>query len=199
MFEEANLSPCHYLFHADNEKVLVGWEMRKNKLEGKPLLSGRLSRFRTFTQMDCPERNRWPQITMIDTLTNEYPHALYILNTRDIKKHARSIIGWYNLKTLFEYYNVPNLHISDPSNGLMVDDIEKWVSEHNEKTRSHFHERPDLKFLEVDIEDKHIVKKLELFLGVSGLRFGHENMSNKHNITHRPLNFKQLAQYVNDE
>lgn len=138
--------------------------MKENDRTGKMLLSGKLDKYDAFTQMDFHDDHHsiWPQVTMLEKLTTQYPDARFILNTRDVKNHARSKIHWASGKfhRFITKHELKNL----PSGVGSEEDIRNWISLHNQETRDFFLSRPHLKFLEVSIEDQNISQKLQKFL-----------------------------------
>lgn len=187
MFADAGIPACHHDFKHENKEVYVGCIMKDNANLGKPLLGGLLEPFHAFLEMNCHLYNVWPQITMLEALTQQYPDAYYILNTRNVQDHAMSIWNWYNMKRILEFYDVPQLTKHSPDGKLTITDIETWISQHNQRVRDFFKHRPHLKIAEISIGDADLGARLDRFLGLQGLSFPHENRTTPKTMKDSPL------------
>ena len=194
MFLDAGIPACHHDFKHENKEVYVGCIMKDNAKQNKPLLGGLLQPFHAFLEMNCHLYNVWPQLTMLDTLTEQYPDAYYILNTRDVYAHAKSIWNWYNMKRILEFYDVPGLTKASPDGHLTLADIETWISQHNERIRDFFKRRPHLKITEIRIGEPDVVTHLEAFLGLQGLFFPHENRTTPQSMKDSPINVQLVTE-----
>lgn len=193
MFQKVGIPSCHHDIRQGKDTVYVGCTIEENSKNGKPLLGGVLESYQAFLEINCHLYNVWPQITMIEELTQQYPDAYYILNTRNVHDHAVSMWNWYHMKRILDFYDVPNLIKQSPEQGLKVSDLENWIGNHNERMRDFFAKRPHLKMIDIEIGLPDTALRLGAFFGLKNLKFPHENRTTRHTMRDIPVDMQLLT------
>ena len=147
------ITSCHWR----RGHLSVGWLIQKAHDEGLPLLAY-LQECRYLSQMDvlwgekAPGSaecvmNVWPQIQYLEELDRYYPGSKFILNTRNITDHVRSIRNWKNMRDRLIANEVPGLPAGI---GGAAGELENWIESHNQRVRSYFAGREE-DFMEVQL------------------------------------------------
>lgn len=183
LFQYLGYKSIHH--KVNRQPLYTGHIMKANHANGKPLVSGEvLEKYQAFSQLDSAENDDFvcPQRDMLVQLIQENPTAYFILNTRDIDKHIASVMNWdgqSKVRTLDRLGIVP-MTLSEAENVRAMGD---WIEGHNQYVRTVFTEQfPNVKFMEVRIDDPKINETLRDFFGCSKLFFPHSNMTR---VSHR--------------
>jgi hypothetical protein len=137
-------------------RAIVGELILRAKSEGLPMLHY-LGQFDAITEMakaGKPVYDRacyFPQAEDLETLFDQNQDALFILNSRDVGKHAKSMSMFPYYGKFLQYFCPDYL----PGNATMtfLDRYHQFISEHNQRVREFFASRPESKFIEFKIED----------------------------------------------
>lgn len=112
----------------------------------------------------------FPQNSELERIYEENKDALFILNSRDVQKHARSM-------NAFTYYGrLLQLTCPDFLPGTKAtpwqDRYAQFITDHNQKVRDFFAQHPEAKFLEFPI-DKPDLSLLQPYFDTKGQTFPH--------------------------
>lgn len=159
------------------DDTFVGKVMSENQKAGKPLMSGLLEGYNAIAQMDFCEDGEFifPQMSMLDQLVTENPTGLFILNTRDLDSHIRSIIHWQTM--LRDLQRFGYIEKTDKMEDT-VRAVGGWILHHQQTVRQLFQEQyPNVRFLEVRIDSPNVNDQLKAFLECPKLSFPKVNLS----------------------
>lgn len=179
-FPKSGTSSFHWLFkqlgfeshHLDYHRKPIAQLMIECHRRGRNLLDFIPSPRRKpvcLTQIDCcmvPGSSFWPQITLLEELTQQYPNTLYILNTRDPKNLLRSFLNWGDYLGRIFRHN-PELFVDIPA-GPQDRRFLALVDRHHRNVRRHFARHSELTLLEFDIE-RDSVDRIAEFIDLQGI------------------------------
>lgn len=164
----------------------VGKLMKENHQKGLPLLSGKLEQYNAFTQMDfCTATDSvYPQIEFLEQLIKEHPDGYFILNTRNLDGHIKSILNWENFAKDLE----KNGHFQL---GKTLEDhvkaIGSWILHHQQRVRQLFQQKySKVSFLDLQIDREDVEDQLKAFFECPKLTFPHHNNSRLHRYSKLP-------------
>lgn len=173
LFEKMGLSSVHW-HYGDNLEFHVGTAIYKARSERKPLFHY-LKNFDCVTQMDvCVNEglNFWPQTDLLEEIYEQYPEAIYILNTRRTNRILRSIQKWGSLQErILEFNNIKSYRGNSDDERIC-----NWMEDHFTKVRTLFEGNP--KFIEFNIEEDSL-ERLRDLLEIPGhiTSFPHVNIN----------------------
>lgn len=145
--------------HFRAKKVgIVGEAIMRAKAEGRPLMYY-LRNYDAVTEMafvrfafrGASSKCYFPQVEDLDRIYEENKDALFILNWRDIDKHAVSMND-------FPYYGkilqrtCPD-YLPGNSTVSWIDRYTQFITKHNDNVRQFFAAHPEAKFIDFKIED----------------------------------------------
>ncbi len=151
--QKLNFKSAHFRAGA---RYVVGETILKAKSENLPMLHY-LTEFDAITEMARVGKPIYgkscyfPQAEDLQTLYEENQDALFILNSRAVEKHARSM-------QMFPYYGrllqrfCPD-YLPGNSSMTTIERYELFISEHNQRVRDFFASKPESKYVEFKIED----------------------------------------------
>jgi hypothetical protein len=173
LFKKLNLTT----FHWKKNNEYIGSLIKKNKLEGKPLLND-FNDTDCITQMDICERecSYWPQLVDYKQLYYENPNSIFILNKRDPDKLLKSFKEWNGLYTRLHKYS-PELIKDKTDEGFI-----NFVLKHYSDVEKFFNSKKYAKFITYDIHND-TIDKLKKYIDIKDITaFPHENKrENKNN------------------
>ena len=187
LFSKLGYDSFHWVY--EHDKDFIGTRIKDAKLNKKKLLSfikKNPKKDIAITQMDvCMNENNcyWPQIIDYELLYEQYPNAVYILNTRDPRDILNSMKKWQDFdKRMFKYN--PELFVSftGPNDDKMI----KLIQTHYSNVIKFFSQQKKSKFLVYHIiKDK--ISKLNKYIDTKNLSFptankGIDNKLNKENL-----------------
>ncbi len=131
---ESGFSPLHHR----KGQVAVGSILYRNFYSGRPIFDG-LEAYDAITQADaCYSRQDvvfWPQLDcmLLRTIRKQNPGCRFILNTRDIEAHIRSISKWFDYR-----WHLVNAHIPGLPHGYGGEDthLRRWILGHYANVRA---------------------------------------------------------------
>jgi hypothetical protein len=110
----------------------------------------------------------YPQIDALDIILDSYPNALYIHHIRKVTRHAASIIGWHDMAQRMQEKGTLGRFPGQNENKTIEENLIVWIETARDIVRSEFADRPEIKYLEVDIEgDAGASRKLAAFVGAT--------------------------------
>lgn len=176
LFTELNYNTFHWVYKNDHD--YIGNRIKDNKFNEIQLLSFFDEPIDNIaiTQMDiCINKYccYWPQLIDFKLLYEQYPDAIFILNTRDPIKILNSMKKWQDFDKRIMNFN-PELFV-----GLIGNDDEKiiqLIQVHYHNVRLFFQNLPNSKFIEYDIDNDNITK-LNKYIDTKGLEFPESNKS----------------------
>lgn len=131
------------------------------------------------TQMDycAPKQglNFWPNLdfNVLLRIRNLYPKCVFILNHRDPRSTAKSMLGWHSLSRRMSRVDIPGL---PAGYGVTEDELATWIAGHISAARSIF--KGDSAFLDLDITHSDAPELLGKALGIELKWWGIANASN---------------------
>jgi hypothetical protein len=129
-----------------------------------------------YAQMDLENLGQchFPQITDLEYLHQEAPHATLILSTRNLTRWASSVRHWVGgvrsmARRLAKCEGGPKSQFKD--------DLIAWYQAHIEHIRKFVQEHPSHTLIELDIEDPRAGETMAQLFGSDARFWGHENDS----------------------
>lgn len=119
-----------------------------------------------ITQLDGRNNGvySFPQIDLIDELLEQHPDAKFILNIRDINRHATSMEGWGGSL----------LRGVDLAEG---EELSKWIEKTNQSQEAKL-KKAGVQFIKLDIESPLAGERLDEFMELDNAHnWGHHNKS----------------------
>lgn len=195
LFCNLGYNPAHYRISPTQS---IASCMLENKERELPLMTGELSRFNALSDigfvnlLGCNVQ----RMDILEQLIYENQDAQYILNTRDLDAHIRSIIKWKNFASGLSKLGHFDYEQNDDT--MNVYEIGKWILTYNQCVRRIFTSKyPHVSFLEVAIDSEDVSTKLKAFLQCEcdDVEFPALNSSNH---THTFISYEEArARYEN--
>lgn len=159
LFKQLNFTTYHW--KKNNE--YIGYLIKKNKLNNKPLLND-FNDTDCITQMDIcnNECSYWPQIVDYKQIYYENPDAIFILNKRDPNNLLNSFKKWQGLYKRLHKYS-PEL-IEDKTDEGFANFVTQFYSE----VENFFNSMEDVKFIVYDIEND-TIDKLNKYIDIKSI------------------------------
>jgi hypothetical protein len=189
---QMNFKTAHWKINRDKPSGgdLVANLMMKAHREGKKLLTyvkdwKTQYSFKIITEMNG--EGQWPQVTHMNTLYEQYPDALYILNVRDYHAHFMSLVNQKRYDLIFmqqlaPLYNITVHRVFNDAPEAKFDNVTDAENEqvvtlvlkkHYDFIRNFFKSRPNAHFIEFNIEHDSS-KKFDYYLPVGDIEFPRE-------------------------
>jgi hypothetical protein len=170
-------APMHHCY--------VGTIVQRALLNELPPLEYMIEKgFRAFCQLDVcypPAVCVFPQLEAIEEITLAYPDAHYLHTRRvTVDVHVGSLTAWKpqvdedSLIDRLRETGYLSLYPSQSANQSEVDNLKHFVREATRETLHFFEKRPQLRFLDVTIEDPQAADKIGLFLGIQNFTLAKE-------------------------
>jgi len=183
MFEKLGYNSIHWKC----SEGYIGRIIKRNKENGRPLLTGLSDKYNCITEMNvCISKKYcyWPQIVDYKQLYQENPDALFILNKRDPMKIHSSFQRWGNYDKRLYKYNSEGLDECSESGFIRL--IPKHYSDVEEFFGSL--EEGKCKFVSYDIE-KDSIEKLKPYMDLGDFTvLPHENVNKNRVVYHNNMN-----------
>jgi len=162
----------------------VGHVMQRALTRGKKPLADLISHgYRAFTQIDLCRGNScfFPQAEALDELTTAYPKALFVHTRRaNLATHVASMDAWDGMLARFQKGGYLSKFAGQSANNSMAANGAIMVQELTRRTLDFFAKRPQLRFIDLSIEDQGSASKLAKFLGVPEQAFALDKTNTGH-------------------
>lgn len=143
----------------------------------------------SFDPWDC----YWPQVELLEEMSQEAPNAILVLNIRPVDHWIRSVRdqqakGGYSMLTRLRPCNITGLP-RPPATDIdhRIAELRLFFHEHNQRVRSFAEARPSHTLVRIDIEASDAGSKLAQgirpVLNISESCWGHKNENHHHRTT----------------
>ena len=168
----------HWVYRSDTD--YIGSWVKKCKERNEKLLSflPKEKKPIAITQMDvCVDKNNcyWPQLVDYKLLYEQYPDAIFILNTRNPNDILKSMKKWQDYNERMFLFN-PELF--NGLTGTKDEKIIKLIQNHFNNVTEFFNKKKNSKFIRYHIiNDK--IEKLNKYIDTKNLKFPVVNSNKK--------------------
>jgi hypothetical protein len=128
--------------------------MQEAVLHGKPPIAGCKSTKKAdaLTQLDRNFGNcSFPQISLLDEIHQEHPHATFVMNFRPVDDWIHSARNWYGMVNRWSHCRLPGL--IKKGEKLTSQEIRNWLCGHVKHVREFVEQYPTHKLIELDLYD----------------------------------------------
>lgn len=178
LFNKLGYKSYHWVYRNDTD--YIGSWIKKCKEKNANLLSflPKEKKLIAMTQMDvCVDKNNcyWPQLVDYELLYNQYPDAIFILNTRNPVDILKSMKKWQDYdKRMFIF----NPELFEGLSGSNDEKIIQLIQNHFENVTNFFNSKKNSKFIRYHIiNDK--IEKLNKYIDTKNLKFPVVNANKK--------------------
>ena len=162
----------------------VGHVVQRALVRGKKPLADLIDHgYRAFTQIDLCRGDScfFPQAEALYELTTAYPKALYVHTRRaNLASHVASMDAWDGMLARFKKGGYLSKYAGQSANSSMAANGAIMVQELTRRTLEFFAKRPQLRFIDLSIEDDGSARKLAKFLGVPEQAFALDKTNTGH-------------------
>ena len=181
-----NIFPIKSTIVGGNTTVALKWQKIKNSksctigmliqnyltLNERPFDRFIADGYRSFAQLDvCFMGNKIciiPQLDALENIVNAYPNAYYVHTKRSsAERHVASIDAWFNMLDRFNTGGLLKRFKGQSPNNTKQENGIIMINEIHQQTLLFFSRRPQVKFLDVCIEDKDANKTIAAFLNIT--------------------------------
>jgi hypothetical protein len=174
----------HHFFNCSGMKATHdqnGICMQKAVLNGKPPISGCRSAksVDALCQLDVSFGNcSFPQISLLDEIHQEHPHATFVMNFRPVDDWIHSATSWQGMVTRWSKCIVPGL--IKEGEKLTKQEIRNWLCGHVKHVREFVKQYPTHKLIELDLYDTEgSSKTMALLFNTNATCWGISNVNEK--------------------